>query len=78
MGEVTMKVVYKGRTVTGRGADTDIIAGSAKAFLHAVNKFAEMGDFRGRNRRRPLQARRFRAACGHQPGLYVRGKFLVS
>ena len=45
MGEVTMKVVYKGRTVTGRGADTDIIAASAKAFLHAVNKFVDMGSF---------------------------------
>jgi hypothetical protein len=45
MGEVTMKVVHKGRTVTGRGAGTDIIAASAKAFLHAVNKFLDMGPF---------------------------------
>ncbi len=45
LGEVTMKVVYKGRTVSGRGADTDIIAASAKAFLHAVNKFIAMGPF---------------------------------
>ncbi len=45
LGEVTMKVTCKGRTVNGRGTDTDIIAASAKAFLHAVNKFVEMGPF---------------------------------
>ena len=45
LGEVTMKVIYKGRTVSGRGSDTDILAASAKAFLHAVNKFVAMGPF---------------------------------
>ena len=45
LGEVTMKVTYKGRTVNGRGADTDIIAASIKAYLHAVNKFVQMGSF---------------------------------
>lgn len=45
LGEVTMRVVYKGRNVSGRGTDTDILAASAKAFLHAVNKFIEMGQF---------------------------------
>ncbi len=43
--ESSIKLRYKGRVVTGRGADTDIIMASAKAFLHAVNKFIEMGPF---------------------------------
>ncbi len=45
VGEVTVKVSYKGRTVNGHGASTDIIIASARAYLQAVNKFAEMGDF---------------------------------
>lgn len=43
--EASIKLRYKGRVVTGRGADTDIIMASAKAYLHAVNKFIEMGPF---------------------------------
>ena len=43
--ESSIKLRYKGRVVTGRGADTDIIMASAKAYLHAVNKFIEMGSF---------------------------------
>ncbi len=43
--ETSMKLRYKGRVVTGRGSDTDIIMASAKAYLHAVNKFIEMGPF---------------------------------
>jgi 2-isopropylmalate synthase len=45
LGEATMKVNYKGRTVNGRGTDTDIIAASVKAYLYAVNKFIHMGPF---------------------------------
>ena len=37
-GEVTVEVVIKGRQVTGRGIDTDIILASANAYLNAVNK----------------------------------------
>ena len=43
--ESSIKLRYKGRVVTGRRADTDIIMASAKAYLHAVNKFIEMGSF---------------------------------
>lgn len=38
LGEVTVKLEYKGRTVIGRGASTDIIEASAKAYLNAINK----------------------------------------
>jgi 2-isopropylmalate synthase len=43
--EASIKLRFKGRVVTGRGSDTDIIMASAKAYLHAVNKFIEMGPF---------------------------------
>jgi 2-isopropylmalate synthase len=43
--EASIKLRYKGRVVTGRGSDTDIVMASAKAYLHAVNKFIEMGPF---------------------------------
>lgn len=45
VGEVVVKVRLRGRIVVGRGADTDIIMASAKAYLHAVNKLVEMGNF---------------------------------
>jgi 2-isopropylmalate synthase len=38
MGEVTMRVKAKGKMVTGRGASTDVIVASAKAYINAVNK----------------------------------------
>ncbi len=38
IGEVTIKVEGDGRTYTGRGAATDIIVASAKAYMHALNK----------------------------------------
>ena len=38
LGEVTVKVEYKGLTFRGRGTSTDIIEASAKAYLSAVNK----------------------------------------
>ena len=38
IGEVTIKVEGDGRTFTGRGAATDIIVASAKAYMHALNK----------------------------------------
>ncbi len=37
-GEVTIRVEGKGRTYTGRGADTDIIVASAKAYMNALNR----------------------------------------
>ncbi|MBL0075433.1 MAG: 2-isopropylmalate synthase [Rhodocyclaceae bacterium] len=37
-GEVTVRLMHDGRIVNGQGADTDIIAASAKAYLNALNK----------------------------------------
>ena len=38
IGTVTMRVENQGRTFSGRGASTDIIVASAKAYLSAVNR----------------------------------------
>ena len=38
LGEVMVKVQVKGGMVTGRGASTDIIEASAKAYLNAINR----------------------------------------
>ncbi len=38
LGEVTVRIEYKGEKVVGRGASTDIIEASAKAYINAVNK----------------------------------------
>lgn len=38
MGTVTMRVENNGKIYTGRGADTDIIVASGKAYLSAVNR----------------------------------------
>jgi 2-isopropylmalate synthase len=37
-GEVTVRLESAGRIVNGHGADTDIIAASAKAYINALNK----------------------------------------
>ncbi len=37
-GEVTVRLALDGRVVNGQGADTDIVAASAKAYLNALNK----------------------------------------
>ncbi len=37
-GEVTIKIEAGGRTYTGRGADTDIMVASAKAYMNALNR----------------------------------------
>ena len=40
LGEVTVKVDFgKGKVVTGKGASTDVIEASARAYLNAVNRF---------------------------------------
>ena len=40
LGEVTMKVDFgDGQQVTGKGASTDIVEASARAYLNAVNRF---------------------------------------
>jgi 2-isopropylmalate synthase len=38
MGTVTIRIEKDGRVYTGRGASTDIIVASAKAYLSAVNR----------------------------------------
>ena len=40
IGEVVVKVSFNGEMVTGKGASTDVIEASAKAYLNAVNKVA--------------------------------------
>ena len=40
LGEVSVKISFKGRIVSGRGASTDIIEASIKAYVNAVNKIA--------------------------------------
>jgi 2-isopropylmalate synthase len=39
-GEVSVRVQEEGRTVSGHGADTDIITAAARAYLNALNKLA--------------------------------------
>ena len=39
IGEVLIRVESEGITYTGRGADTDIIVASAKAYMNALNRF---------------------------------------
>jgi 2-isopropylmalate synthase len=40
LGEVTVKVDFgKGKVITGKGASTDVIEASARAYLNAVNRF---------------------------------------
>ena len=38
VGEVTVRLDYQGRMYIGRGADTDILVASAKAYLNAINR----------------------------------------
>ncbi|MDI6736376.1 MAG: 2-isopropylmalate synthase [bacterium] len=38
MGEVSIRIESGGKTFSGRGADTDIIVASAKAYLNAINR----------------------------------------
>ncbi len=40
LGEVSVKISFKGMVVSGRGASTDIIEASIKAYVNAVNKIA--------------------------------------
>ncbi len=43
LGEVTVQLDDKGRKVMGRGASTDVIEASAKAFIDGLNKLAGFG-----------------------------------
>lgn len=54
MGEVTLKADFgSGDLVTGRGASTDIIEASARAYLNAVNRFLNEGKKVRRGRTQP-------------------------
>ena len=44
IGTVTIRVDNAGRTFSGRGASTDIIVASAKAYLSAVNRMLAVDD----------------------------------
>jgi 2-isopropylmalate synthase len=43
MGEVTVQLEEEGRRVVGRGASTDVIEASAKAYIDGLNKLANLG-----------------------------------
>ena len=51
-GEVSVRVEEDGRTVSGHGADTDIITASARAYLNALNKLAYMASKQEKEARR--------------------------
>ena len=42
VGEVTIRIESDGQTFTGRGASTDIIVASAKAYMNALNKLLDV------------------------------------
>ena len=44
MGEVTVQLECAGRRMMGRGASTDVIEASAKAYLDGLNKLASAGE----------------------------------
>ena len=44
VGQVSIRIEQNGRTYMGRGADTDIIVASAKAYMNALNRLLAMGD----------------------------------
>ena len=46
-GEVSVRLEENGRTVTGHGADTDIITAAARAYLNALNKLAYFSSKQG-------------------------------
>ena len=38
-GEVTIRIEADGAAYTGRAADTDILVASARAYVHALNRY---------------------------------------
>jgi len=49
LGQVAVKLEYKGHVFSGRGVSTDVLAASLRAYVHALNKIAatrnRVGDF---------------------------------
>jgi 2-isopropylmalate synthase len=40
-GEVTIRIEADGGSYVGRAADTDILVASARAYVHALNRFVQ-------------------------------------
>ena len=38
-GEVSIRIEAEGETYSGRAADTDILVASARAYMHALNRY---------------------------------------
>ncbi len=54
LGEVTVKVDFgDGKMVSGKGASTDVIEASARAYLNAVNRYVGNGDAKLQPARQP-------------------------
>jgi 2-isopropylmalate synthase len=49
IGEVMIRIENEGISYTGRGADTDIITASAKAYMNALNRLLAAKNTRGNN-----------------------------
>jgi 2-isopropylmalate synthase len=43
IGEVTLRVEFDGTTVTGKGASTDVVEASARAYINALNRLVRPG-----------------------------------
>ncbi|OGS69077.1 MAG: 2-isopropylmalate synthase [Firmicutes bacterium RBG_13_65_8] len=43
LGEVTVKLEYKGHVYSGRGVSTDVLEASLRAYIHALNKIVANG-----------------------------------
>jgi 2-isopropylmalate synthase len=43
IGEVTLRVEFDGTTVTGKGASTDVVEASARAYVNALNRLVRPG-----------------------------------
>jgi len=54
IGEVLIRIASEGVTYTGRGADTDVIVASAKAYMNALNRLLQTSPRRGWERPRCL------------------------
>ena len=44
MADVTIRIERDGTTFVGRGADTDIVVASARAYVDALNRLIAMQD----------------------------------
>ena len=44
MGDVVVRVLHNGHKIIGRGASTDVIEASIRAYLNAINKILTKND----------------------------------